>query len=77
MQDDRPALRKAQSSVMIDEWNERLQCPRCSNKGMASLSQEPDADIPSVTAVPEGFKVVSDRYGPAFHCTPCGVEVNP
>ena len=43
-----------------DEWNEKLQCPKCGKTGMASLSQGDEADIPTVNSVPDGFEVVED-----------------
>jgi hypothetical protein len=62
---------------MIDEWNESLRCPRCGKTGMASPSQEDDADISTVQSVPDGFKVVATLYGPDFHCTSCNIPVLP
>jgi hypothetical protein len=59
-----------------DEWNERLWCPKCGRKGMASLSQG-DADIATVHSVSHGFKLVPTRFGPGFQCTTCNVEVVP
>jgi hypothetical protein len=59
-----------------DEWNERLRCPKCGKKGMASLSQS-DADIPTVHSVSDGFKLVQTRFGPNFQCATCKVEVVP
>jgi hypothetical protein len=62
---------------MIDEWNERLQCPNCGKTGMASLSQKEGIDIPTVQSVPDGFKIVATSYGPNFHCGTCNVAVVP
>jgi hypothetical protein len=62
---------------MVDQWNEQLHCPQCRNTGMASLSQPKDAEIPTVEAVPDGFKVVQTEYGPDFHCGVCNVRAAP
>jgi hypothetical protein len=63
---------------MTDEWNESLRCPRCGKTGMASLSQEDDADISTVQSVPDGFKVIITPHGvPDFQCTTCDVTVLP
>jgi hypothetical protein len=62
---------------MTDEWNERLQCPKCGMTGIASLPQSDDADIATVHSVPDGFKVVAKLYGPDFHCATCNVAVAP
>ena len=64
-------------AAMIDDWNERLRCPKCGKTGMASLSLSDDADIPTVHSVPDGFKVVATSYGPNFHCGACNVPVLP
>jgi hypothetical protein len=65
------------SRTMIDDWNEKLQCPKCGKTGMASLSQNDDADIATVHSVPDGFKVVDSAYGPNFQCSTCDVAVSP
>jgi hypothetical protein len=62
--------------IMRDQWNEMLRCPVCGKTGRANLAQDDD-DVPTVQSVPSGFKVVSDRYGPDFHCETCDVAVNP
>lgn len=62
---------------MIDEWNERLQCPKCGKTGMASMFQCDAAAISTVHSVPDGFKVVPAEYGPDFQCTTCNVAVVP
>jgi hypothetical protein len=62
---------------MIDEWNEKLRCPICDRTGIASLSQDDDADIPTVHSVPDGLKVIATTYGPNFHCATCNVAVLP
>ena len=62
---------------MIEHWNERLQCPRCCNTGIASLSQPRGAEMPTVEGVPDGFKAVRTRYGPNFHCGACDIPVLP
>jgi hypothetical protein len=61
---------------MTDEWNENLRCPKCGKAGVASLAQVGDS-IPTVRSVPDGFKVVADKYGPDFQCTTCNVAVVP
>jgi hypothetical protein len=62
---------------MVDEWNERLLCPKCGKTGMASLFQREGTDIRSVQGVPDGFKIVATSCGPDFHCTACNVAVVP
>lgn len=62
---------------MKDGWNESLRCPICGKTGMASLSQDEDADTPIVQRVPSGFTVVSNQHGPDFHCDTCNVAVQP
>jgi hypothetical protein len=62
---------------VTDEWNEKLQCPKCGKTGRASLSQGDDAEIPTVHSVPDGFKVVATLYGIDFHCRACNVAVVP
>jgi hypothetical protein len=69
------ALRLA-AMPAIDEWTEKLRCPKCVKEGMASLSQSDD-DMPTVQSVPDGFKVVATMYGPDFQCTTCNVAVVP
>jgi hypothetical protein len=61
---------------MDDEWHEKLECPQCRRTGLASLSQG-TADVPTVHAVPDGFKVVQTSYGPNFHCATCDIAVQP
>jgi hypothetical protein len=63
--------------AITDDWNEKLRCPKCSNTGMASLSQGEFDDIPTVQSVPEGFKAVQTGYGPDFRCATCNVAVDP
>jgi hypothetical protein len=60
---------------VIDDWNEKLRCPRCRKTGMASLSQAAGDDTPTVVFLPDGFTVVKTAYGPDFHCGTCGVAV--
>jgi hypothetical protein len=62
---------------MKDEWNEYLRCPNCRKTGRASLSQDEDADRPTVQSVPDGFRVIASQYGPDFQCTSCNVAVVP
>ena len=62
---------------MIDQWNEELCCPQCSNTGMASLSQPKEAGMLTVEGIPDGFKAVQTEYGPNFHCGACDIPVMP
>jgi hypothetical protein len=62
---------------MKDEWNERLRCPICGRTGTASLGQNEDSETPTVQCVSDGFKIVTDQYGPDFHCETCNVAVYP
>jgi hypothetical protein len=62
---------------MIDDWNEKLRCPRCRKTGMASLSQAAGDAQPTVEFVPEGFRVVQTKDGPDFHCGNCDIAVDP
>jgi hypothetical protein len=62
---------------MTDQWNEKLRCPQCRKTGMASLSQDDDADLPVVGNVPDGFMAIHTQYGPDFHCGTCNVAVEP
>jgi lipoate-protein ligase B len=68
-------MRKTQ---MTEEWNEKLECPKCHKAGMASLSQAEEDKTPTVLIVPDGFKVVTtQRGGIDFHCVSCDVAVRP
>jgi hypothetical protein len=62
---------------MKNEWNEKLRCPTCGKTGMAGLSQGDLDDLPSVQSVPDGFRVVTTRFGPNFNCGNCDVKVDP
>jgi hypothetical protein len=62
---------------MIDEWNEKLQCPVCRETGIASLSQGEHDEAPTVLTVPDGFKFEQTEYGPDFRCAACNVRVDP
>jgi hypothetical protein len=62
---------------MTDEWTEKLRCPLCHKIGMACLSQDEDADAPTVQFATDGFKVVTTEYGPDFQCGTCNVAVDP
>jgi hypothetical protein len=62
---------------MREAWNERLRCLVCGKTGMASLAQDDGSETPAVQSVADGFKVVGTKFGPAFHCESCGVEVAP
>ena len=59
---------------MKDQWYENLRCPTCGKTGKASLSQQ-NGDTPTIQLLPDGFKVVSTRYGPNFYCGACDVAV--
>jgi hypothetical protein len=61
---------------MADQWNEQLRCPQCQQIGLASLSQLPDAEMPIVDCIPDGFKAIQTEYGPNFHCGACDVPVD-
>jgi hypothetical protein len=63
--------------LVNDDWNEELRCLKCGKTGMAALSQRAGDDMPTVQAVPVGFKVVDTGVGPAFYCGDCDVEVAP
>jgi hypothetical protein len=60
---------------MTDKWNEELRCPQCRRKGIASLSQVSDNNIPTVDGIADGFRVVQTEYGPQFECGACNVSV--
>jgi hypothetical protein len=60
---------------MTDQWNEELRCPQCLQKGMASLSQISDNDIPIVDIIADGFRAVQTEYGPHFECAACNISV--
>ncbi len=62
---------------MNDEWNERLQCPKCRNSGMVGLLQRRGDATPSVLPLSDGFKAVDSQYGPIFYCEGCDLEVLP
>jgi hypothetical protein len=62
---------------MIDQRDEELRCPQCSNTGTASLSQPKDTEMPTVEGVTDGFKAVQTEYGPNFHCGVCDIPVLP
>lgn len=44
---------------------------------MVSLTQEARAEIPTVNAIADGFKVVPTRFGPVFYCADCDAPVQP
>jgi hypothetical protein len=60
----------------IDDWNEKLRCPKCSRTGIANLSQIDD-DMPTVLSITDGFKPVQTEYGPDFRCRACNIAVDP
>jgi uncharacterized Zn finger protein len=58
---------------MIEDWYEKLRCPKCGKTGMASLVLPVGEKTPAVESVPDGFKVLKTRSGPDFHCETCGI----
>ncbi len=62
---------------MDDQWKERLRCPRCKKRGMASLSLDAAADVPTVDEIAEGFSMRIGPRGLTFFCSECAVEVEP
>jgi hypothetical protein len=62
---------------MDEQWNERLECPICRRVGHAGLVIPSNEEIPTVTTLAEGFKVVQATHGPNFKCERCGVPVRP
>jgi hypothetical protein len=44
---------------------------------MVGLTWAEHEEIPTVTNIAEGFKVVQTHYGLAFRCAACDVEVDP
>jgi hypothetical protein len=66
-------------SAMLEEWTEKLECPRCGKVGSARLSQDmsDDDSIPIVRSVSENFMVDPQRETPTFYCTSCNVWAKP
>ncbi|MEA2864289.1 MAG: hypothetical protein QOC84_2245 [Bradyrhizobium sp.] len=60
---------------MIEDWYEKLRCPKCGRSGMASVAQPKDKKTPAVESVPDGFKVVKTPNGPDFKCETCDIAV--
>jgi hypothetical protein len=60
----------------IDDWNEKLRCPKCGRTGVVSLSQIDD-DMPTVLSITESFKAVQTEHGPDFRCGTCDIAVDP
>ena len=60
---------------MVEDWYEKLRCPKCGKTGMASLVQPEAENLPAVKSVPDGFKVVKTLTGPDFRCETCNVRV--
>jgi predicted RNA-binding Zn-ribbon protein involved in translation (DUF1610 family) len=56
--------------MVLDQWVENLWCPNCGKTGAARLSQA-DGWNAHVDSVPEGFKVVTLKYGTNFYCSSC------
>jgi len=62
---------------MMDVWKETLRCPTCLKTGIANLCQAEEDELATIQFVPDGFRVVTTRYGPNFQCTDCDVAVKP
>ena len=60
---------------MIEDWYEKLRCPKCGKTGMATVGQPQGKKTPAAEFVPDGFKVVRTRNGPDFHCETCRIAV--
>ena len=60
---------------MIEDWYEKLRCPKCRRTGMASLIQPKGKKTPTVQDVPDGFKVVKTPSGSEFRCETCDIAV--
>jgi predicted RNA-binding Zn-ribbon protein involved in translation (DUF1610 family) len=60
---------------MVEDWYEKLRCPKCGKVGMASVILPKGRKTPAVELVPGGFKVVKTRNGPDFKCETCGIAV--
>jgi predicted RNA-binding Zn-ribbon protein involved in translation (DUF1610 family) len=56
---------------MVEDWYEKLRCPKCGKTGMASVALPKGRKTP----LPRGFTVVKTRKGRDFHCKKCGVAV--
>lgn len=63
--------------AMDDQWKERLRCPQCKKRVMASLFQDAATDVPTVDDIAEGFSMTLGPDGPIFFCSDCAVEVEP
>jgi len=55
-------------------WIERLKCPRCGKTGTAEL-YEISRFNNGFRHIPDGFKVVTNRYGSDFQCETCAIAV--
>jgi hypothetical protein len=49
----------------------------CCRTGTAALSQGDDDDMATADNVPDGFEVITTRYGIDFICTSCRIRVEP
>ena len=58
---------------MVEDWYEKLRCPKCGKTGMAIVVQPKTRKLPAVESVPRGFKVVKTRKGPDFRCKNCDI----
>lgn len=61
--------------LVVEDWYEKLRCPKCGKTGMATLVQPKGRKTPDAQKVPKGFKVVKTRKGPDFHCRACDIPV--
>lgn len=60
---------------MVEDWYEKLRCPKCGKTGMASVTLPKGRKTPEVESIPRGFTVVKTRKGPDFHCKKCNMAV--
>jgi hypothetical protein len=58
-------------------FHEQLRCPTCHRTGSAALSQEDDDHVPVADRIPDGFEVITTKYGIDFICTSCRIRVQP
>jgi hypothetical protein len=60
-----------------EHWVENHHCPKYDKTGTAELSQMDDSFDIRVDSLPEGFRVLENKYGVTFYCTSCDVPVVP
>jgi hypothetical protein len=51
---------------MIEDWYEKLRCPRCGKTSMATLVRSKGRKTPEAQSVPKGFKTVKTHKVPTF-----------